>query len=225
MRNWMTDSLALFALVAAAALPLQAQQAEMDRAGQGPTPEMRGMRHAGNPIERLMDRLEESDPKEYQRLEKLRIEDRKAFRKELRNMIRAERRRNFGKGRFPPPEHRQHGRRRNRGDTPRDNERWSETEQKTRALRKQIGKLADEYKKNASEKDKKEIAAEIRQELAKIYDMRESKWRATIQGLERKLSKMKDVMRERQAQREENIDKNLQHIIGNKKESGRLDSN
>lgn len=199
--------------------PPPGAEPDMDQGGPG------GPGEPGEPpasaIDRWLDMLKERNTNEYARLQKLRTENPDEFRRVLRSRLREERFRHefhdnpgFCKYVLGLPEKERadilkklgHG---GPGRGPLGMRPMSPEIQK---LEVQTGEMAKAYRDAADETQKKDIREQLRTKLEQLFDAREKERAEMIQRIEKDLDRLKQTLTQRQAHREEIIDKRLQEL-------------
>jgi hypothetical protein len=189
-------------------------------------PEMgrgRGPAHSGEMLDRWMERLSTRNPQEYERLQKLRAEDPEAFRHALHSRLREERAmaglRDLPKLkefiRSLSPEERDEvlrrfaappgGRGGPHGFQPGMNPEIRDLERETMELSKA-------YRESADAAQKEKIRTDLKTKLGALFDLRESERQAHVEQIEKDLANLKNSLTDRQARREEIIERRLTEL-------------
>lgn len=188
--------------------------------GDGPGTGQGDVRREHPPLQRFMEVLREQNPEEFDRLKKLREEDPEAFRRELHQRLQKERdRRGLQAGRAmeqQPPEdrgrmghHLQAG-----GPGPEGmNVRSPETDR----LEQKSRELAQAYRVATDEVEKARLQAELKANLAESFDAREKLRHERFAQMENRIKKIRELMEQRQAQREEIINRRLKELTEGEK--------
>jgi hypothetical protein len=188
--------------------------------GDGPGAPPGDVRGKHPPLQRFLEVLSEQNPEEFDRLKKLRDEDPEAFRKELHQRLQKEReRRGLPGGRGleqPSPEERGRlGRHQQTGGPGPEgmNVRSPETDR----LEQKSRDLAQAYRLSTDEAEKARLQAELKTNLAESFDLREKMRRERFAQMENRIKKVRELMEQRQAQREEIINRRLKELTEGEK--------
>lgn len=175
------------------------------------------------PVARFLDKVKEDNPSKYEHLQKMYKDDPRSFHREMRQILRSERRKYFGRSgnRFgkgsaaqkPVPPFSPRG-----GD--RDFREWGRSGKPPRIdiLKSEIADLAKEYRQERVDAGrKKKLGKEIKTKLAEVYELREEKWRQMVNEMEDKLQRMKERIQERRSNRTEILDRQFHRVVGEKR--------
>ncbi len=181
-----------------------------------------GPDRSGAMVERWLERLRAKNPQEFERLQKLREEDPEAFSRALHSRLREERAmaslREFPKLQefirsLPPSERQQIFRKMAgqegpggpRGFPPKMNPQIRDLERETMALSKK-------YRDSTDDAEKETVRAELKTKLGVLFDLRETERRAHVERIEKDLANLKQGLADRQARREEIIERRLAEL-------------
>ncbi len=144
-------------------------------------------------IEEVLEWLQEHEPETLEKLERLREHEPGAYYHILRELF--EKMRHMAKLRERDPE----GYKRMVG---------------IRKLDREIWKLAGEYKDADSEKAKEKIAAQLKEALAKLFDLKQAQHKAEIAELEREIAKLREIYKHNQEHKEKIVAERLKKLTG-----------
>lgn len=196
--------------------PWEARQMPPPR--EGPPPEGPGPGDQGGdrpPLQRFLEILRQQNPQEFDRLKNLRESDPAAFRKELHERLQQEREKRGLPG-GPGDDLREHmGRRIMEGGPGPEgmNVRSPEIDRLEKASRD----LAQSYRNATGEAEKARLQAELKQNLEQAFDLREQLRRERFQQMEARVRKVREMMDQRQAQRDAIINRRLQELTEGEK--------
>ena len=140
-------------------------------------------------VDQWLDHLKEKDPDEYARLQKLRETSPDEFRQALHEKLKQERSRyQLGRHNRPPisPEIAQ--------------------------LEKETMDISIQYRQTTDSNQKEKIREELRQKIETLFDLREKNRQEHIRRIEADLTHLKKSVQERQAHRDEIIERRLQEL-------------
>lgn len=162
------------------------------------------------PVQRFFDLLKERDPAEYARLRELRKNDPDAFRAELAERLTGLRERRGARGEPDVRDMREPGRHMGRsGNMERGPERNPELEMAERLAKE----TAAAVRTATSDEEKKKLMAQLKDEVGDIFNIRETMRRERIRQMEDHVAKIKQVLDERRAQREEIIERRVNQLL------------
>lgn len=162
------------------------------------------------PVQRFFDLLKERDPAEYARLRELRENDPDAFRAELANRLAGLRERRGARGEPEVRDMREPGRHMGRsGKMDRGPEHHPELDMAERLAKE----TAAAVRTATSDEEKKKLTAQLKDEVGEIFNIRETIRRERIRQMEDHVAKIKHVLDERRAQREEIIERRVNQLL------------
>jgi hypothetical protein len=193
---------------------------EMPPPREGPPPEGPGPGPGDQdgerpPLQRFLEILRQQNPQEFDRLKSLRESDPAAFRKELHERLQQERDKRGLQGGPGAGLREQMGRRMMEGGPGPDgmNVRSPEIDR----LEKATHDLAQSYRKATGDAEKARLQGELKQTLEQAFDLREQLRRERFEQTEARLRKVREMMEQRQAQRDAIIDRRLKELTEGEK--------
>ena len=94
-----------------------------------------------------------------------------------------------------------------------DPDKYQQVKQR-QELERMSRKLAREYRQSDDEQHKKTIKSELRDIIDELFDLREAEKEEEIFRLEKELNKMKKIVKKRQANKKEILNKHLHKLLG-----------
>jgi len=189
--------------------------------GEGPPPgHMEHHQDGEEHLDRLMGRLREADPEAFEELQRLRKEDPRGFRRELKGRRDHLRKQQFMAGlrEFPelheafenltPEERERFGDRLRNGMEGKRRRMEDRVDPKIHELEKELRSLARAYH-DAPEEKRDAAKAEIRGALEKVFDAREVQRANQVKQAEKRLEKLKTALESRTTNREKIIERRL----------------
>jgi hypothetical protein len=170
-------------------------------------------------VEAWLERLKESDPGEYDRLDQLREEQPEAFRQELRARLQQERTKKVLKD-FPQiaetlenmsPEERQRFLKRF-GQRHRP-EPGEERQEVFRELHQQIRKLAEAYAMADNEDLREDIRTQLKARLGQMHETQLQVRKQHLQNIEKEVEKLRSSIEQEQQNRDAFIEEHLNRIL------------
>ena len=154
--------------------------------------EMRGKKNPkGNnmhgKMRKKIEKMRENNPEEFERLMRLRKEDREAFRKEIHKRYKEQ----FKK----------------------DNPEAFKKMQEMKKTQKKINLLNEEYQKCEDEDKKKEIKQQMKDLIGKAFDTTQEFREKEINNLEKKTKELRKKVKKRSKNKEEMVDLKLKALI------------
>lgn len=180
-------------------------------------------RRSSQLLERWLEHMRRANPEEFERLMNVREEDPEAFRRALRarrDQLREEGQPDrFQDGprmqRFntdtPPGE-----RRRDMDESGQDRHRgWQRQpdDPDIQALERKTRDLVERYRE-APEEERTALRNQLREQLVKLFGLREKQRRRQIERMARKLEDLQRALEERAAQRDEIVARRLEELLG-----------
>ena len=175
-------------------------------------------------IQRFLDMLRQQNPTEFDRMKKLRAEDPEAFRQELHARLQRERERRgidgapgngqMMRGMAGDMRDRMARAMKDGGPGPDGmNVRSPEIDR----LEQKSRDLAQAYRKAADDAEKTRLQGELKAALSEAFDLRESIRRERFAQMEARVKKVREMMDQRQAQRDAIIERRLQELTEGEK--------
>lgn len=228
----MTNRIILAALFAAA-LSLSVAQAQPGPPRPGAPMANEGDEMPPPRIQRFLDKLQEDDPQEYERLLELRENDPEAYRQALRERMRDAREQRGGMrdareqrgmrdgGGAPgprdedrldgPPDrdrrrHHEQSRGMRGGDWKAPNPEMEKVDASVREITKKL--------RNAPPEEQEELRGELKAALEKGFDLRQQMRKDRLTEMEKRVEHIKNILDKRASQRDEIIQRRLDEITG-----------
>lgn len=148
----------------------------------------------GERMEKLLGRIKDKNPEQYENLMRLKEENPELFREKLQEMVR---------------EFKKQGKRRRRMD-PETRERMQEI----RKLENESRELSKQYRNAESEDEKKNIAGDLKAILVKIFDLKLLSKQKEVERVESDLKELKDLLKKREESRDEVIQNRFDELTG-----------
>jgi len=171
-------------------------------------------------VEAWMRRMQERNPEEFERLNKLRTDNPEAFQKVLKERL--ARVRDGGKMEdLPhvkafmeklPPEEREQFLKRLREGGGKIREEWAKHNASLNKYEQEARKLVEAYKKAASG-DRKKLRSDLKKNVSDTFDVREKARQEVIQRMESQLAKLKKDSEKRKADREAIVESRLKELL------------
>lgn len=162
------------------------------------------------PVQRFFDLLKERDPAEYARLKELRENDPDSFRAELAKRLAGLRERRGARGEPDVRDMREPGRHMGRSA---NRDRGPEHNPELEMAERLAKETAAAVRTATSDEEKKKLMAQLKDEVGDIFNIRETMRRERIRQMEDHVAKIKQVLDERRAQREEIIERRVNQLL------------
>jgi hypothetical protein len=178
------------------------------------------MKHGGEHLDRLMGHLRETDPEAFEELQRLREEDPRGFRRELKGRRDHLRREQFMASlrEFPdlhetflnmtPEERERFGDQLRKSMDGKRRRMENRIDPRVHEMEKEVRNLAQAYHE-APEENREGVKAEIQGTLEEIFDAREVQRANQVKQAEKRLEKLKSALESRTANREQIIERRM----------------
>ncbi len=155
-----------------------------------------GERHGerGERMEKLLGRIKDKNPEQYEKLMRLKEEDQELFREKLKEMMREFKKQGKGHRRMNPE--------------------TRERMQEIRKLENESRELSKQYRNAESEDEKKNIAGDLKAILVKIFDLKLLSKQKEVERVESDLKALKDLLKKREESRDEVIQNRFDELTG-----------
>ncbi len=166
-----------------------------------------------DPINRLLDHIEQQDPEQARVLREMRENDPAAFRQALherlnrvRERIQAAKPDRFTRDRQHTPEESER-------EGPRARRPHQEGAVEMRRLDMAIHNLVQQYRKATTDEQREEFRKALKAEVAARFDQREDARRIQLEQLKQSVERLRALLEERAEQREELIDQRVESML------------
>lgn len=174
------------------------------------------------PLERWMENVRKDRPEEFERLQRLRNDDPRAFRQELHQRVRQEkvmaRLRDYPRlhealAELPPDQREDAVKKLLAAHMPKGmSQRMQRMNPESRRLEAETMGMSKAYRACGDDAEKERIRTDLRLKLTELFDLREAERRAQVARMEEDLGKIRGSLEQRERHRDEIIDRRLQEL-------------